>query len=314
MNLQGIQQTQSDDHHVEICVLTYMLVSVFSRITSSTPNVSVLTNFINSSKDRCSGVVKIAVDKAGEKEKEKEDEVVRLDDRAKSEVYVCFEGPLGAHLKKEVREKIWKGEYVEIFSLLPLEKFNLDKVKPSDSKKEKEEEEKRRYRLIPRSFSNWLQAFAILASVVGEKEPEHCYALFGYMDAIGEAYRTYGGLAWLRYDEQFRQRKALRPGMRWDHKDISLWMRLMAAPSQPFRGGAGGTGAGPSGIQKKGLCWQFNEGQCKFGAACRFKHECSGCGGHSLSKCFKKGRGKAGDRSGKREDAGENRGDGAVFK
>ncbi|KAM4021783.1 uncharacterized protein ACNLHF_027101 [Anomaloglossus baeobatrachus] len=262
-----------------------------------------------------SGVVEPAGEKAGEKEKEKEDEVVRLDDRAKSEVYVCFEGPLGAHLKKEVREKIWKGEYVEIFSRLPLEKFNLDKVKPSDSKKEKEEEEKRRYRLIPRSFSNWLQAFAILASVVGEKEPEHCSALFGYMDAIGEAYRTYGGLAWLRYDEQFRQRKALRPGMRWDHKDISLWMRLMAAPSQPFRGGAGGLGAGPSGIQKKGLCWQFNEGQCKFGAACRFKHECSGCGGgHSLSKCFKKGRGKAGDGSGKREDAGENRGDGAVFK
>lgn len=42
---------------------------------------------------------------------------------------VCFEGPLGAHLKAEVREKIWKDEFVEIFSLLPLEKFNLDKVK-----------------------------------------------------------------------------------------------------------------------------------------------------------------------------------------
>lgn len=41
---------------------------------------------------------------------------------------------------------------MEIFSLLPLEKFNLDRVKPDDSKKE--DEEKRRYRLIPRTFVN----------------------------------------------------------------------------------------------------------------------------------------------------------------
>lgn len=66
-------------------------------------------------------------------------DIVSLGDAAKCEVYVCFEGPLGAHLKQEVREKLWKGEYVEIFSLLLLEKCNLDRVKPDDSKKEDEE-------------------------------------------------------------------------------------------------------------------------------------------------------------------------------
>lgn len=110
---------------------------------------------------------------------------VRLADAAKCEVYVCFEGPLGSHLKQEVRDRIWKGEYVEIFSLLPLEKVNLAKVKPDESKKE--EEEKRRYRLIPRTFGNWLQAFNILASVIGEKSPDQCSALYCYADAIGEA-------------------------------------------------------------------------------------------------------------------------------
>lgn len=50
-------------------------------------------------------------------------DIIRIADAAKCEVYVCYEGPLGAHLKQEVREKLWKGEYVEIFSLLPLEKF-----------------------------------------------------------------------------------------------------------------------------------------------------------------------------------------------
>lgn len=67
-----------------------------------------------------------------------------------------------------------------------MEKFYLDRVKP-DELDLKKDEEKRRYRLIPRTFSNWLQAFAILASVIGEKAPEHCSGLFCYMDSIGES-------------------------------------------------------------------------------------------------------------------------------
>ncbi|KAM3923887.1 uncharacterized protein RB166_012822 [Leptodactylus fuscus] len=217
-------------------------------------------------------------------------------------VYVCLEGPLGAHLEQEVRDKIWKGEYVEIFSLLPLERFNLDRAKKDESKKEEEEE--RRYRLIPRTFSNWLQAFTILASVIGEKAPENCSALFCYMDVIGEAYRVYGGQAWLRYDEQFRQRKALRPSIRWDHKDISLWLKLMVPvrTGQSFPAGAGGTnGAGRSASTLKGLCFAYNEGTCKYGSKCKFKHECSYCGGgsHGESRCFKRGKGKGGNAVGK---------------
>lgn len=52
-----------------------------------------------------------------------------------------------AHLKQEVRE-ICKGESVEIFSLLHLENFNLEKVKLHKSKKK--EEDKRHYRLLVR--------------------------------------------------------------------------------------------------------------------------------------------------------------------
>lgn len=34
---------------------------------------------------------------------------VHLAYSAKCEVYICFESPLGAYLKSEVREKIWRG-------------------------------------------------------------------------------------------------------------------------------------------------------------------------------------------------------------
>lgn len=77
--------------------------------------------------------------------------------------------------------------------------------------------------------------------MIGEKNPEHCSALFCYMDGVGEAHRVYGGSAWLRYNEQFRQRRAIRPSLHWDHKDISLWMQLVSsarAPNQFFQEGA----------------------------------------------------------------------------
>ncbi|CAJ0926054.1 unnamed protein product, partial [Ranitomeya imitator] len=76
-----------------------------------------------------------------------------------------------------------------------------DPLQPDKNKKEegkKEDEEKRRWRLIPQMFGNWLQAFVILASVIGEKAPENCSGLFCYLDSISEAHRVYGGQAWLR--------------------------------------------------------------------------------------------------------------------
>lgn len=115
---------------------------------------------------------------------------------AKREVYVCFERPLG---------KIWKGDYVEIFSQLPLECFNLNRPH-----REEKKDERHRYLLIPRTFTNWLQVFAILTSVIGEKAPENCSAFMCYLDAIGEVYRVYSGQAWLRYDKQFRQCSGIR--------------------------------------------------------------------------------------------------------
>ncbi|OCT67608.1 hypothetical protein XELAEV_18038909mg [Xenopus laevis] len=125
---------------------------------------------------------------AGNKEEEKKKEGVpkalSVSDAAKGHTYICFEGPLGAHLKTEVREKIWKRENIDIFTLLPLERFNIEKWKRGKEHRKEEDEDRRRYRLIPRTFGNWLQAFSIMASVIGEKHPEHCSGLFCYLDSI----------------------------------------------------------------------------------------------------------------------------------
>ncbi|OCT70407.1 hypothetical protein XELAEV_18037326mg [Xenopus laevis] len=142
--------------------------------------------------------VEPAISKGKEPEKEntksKESEVGRslpISDNARSQTYICFEGPLGVHLSVEIREKIMKNEYVDIFTLLPLERFNLDKWEKGKKARKQEDEDRRRFRLIPHTFSNWLQAFAILASIIGERKPEKCSALFCYMNMKLEAFRVY---------------------------------------------------------------------------------------------------------------------------
>lgn len=258
---------------------------------------------------------------------DKLDKPVPISDGARGHSYLCFEGPLGAHLKMEQREKIWRREYLDIFTLLPLDRFPVERWEKGKEHRKEEDEDRRRYRLIPRTFSNWLQAFSILGSVVGERSPELCSSLFCYMDVVGEAYRVYGGSAWLRYDEQFRQRMSVRPELSWGHRDIGIWLRVMnskagvyssmAGPS-PFQSGSAPASSGAATGGKKGICWVFNDSQCKWGATCRFKHECSGCGGgHPFARCFKKGKGqfkRPGEPFGKREEPGERSGDGSLAR
>lgn len=99
---------------------------------------------------------------------------------------------------------------------------------------------------------------------------------------FGEAYRVYGGTAWLRYDDQLQQRRAVRPALRWDHKDISLWMKLMTtvrAPNQFFQGGGGGPSSqGHSVGNRKGVCWLYNTGTCRLESHVRINTSVQGGG------------------------------------
>lgn len=45
-----------------------------------------------------------------------------------------------------------------------------------------------RWRTVNRSFNNWLQAYCIFASILGEKQPELCSGLFQHLENVLEAY------------------------------------------------------------------------------------------------------------------------------
>lgn len=186
--------------------------------------------------------------------------------------------PLGFHLPLAMKEKIVKGEFVDLISLLPSQR---EAVARRVEEKGGEEERKRS---LPKTFNNWLQGFGIFAAILCEKFPAYSVGLFQHLDSVLEAYRCYGGMSWYLYDEMLRQKMAIYPHLRFGEKDVMLWLSLMIPQKQPMLKPSGMT---PS--LRKGICFSYNEANCKFMMNCKYKHECAFCGGyHPVSRCFKK--------------------------
>ncbi|KAJ1114944.1 hypothetical protein NDU88_003174 [Pleurodeles waltl] len=158
-------------------------------------------------------------------------------------------GKLAAHVAPDIKEKIWKGEFVDIFSLIRAKRINVEtkdkepKVSSSSAKKPKIEE----------SITNWLFGFNVFMSVMLERKPETGIAMICYANKILKAHHMYGGNAWLEYDRDFRWAKVEDPAIGWDQTEVNVWLECVnnKLPSkQAFR--AQYTN------DKKGSCWAFN--------------------------------------------------------
>ena len=210
---------------------------------------------------------------------------INAPEKLSKECMPCLLSPLGFHVTNTLKEKIWRGEFMDLNLILPPSR---DFYKYE--KKEERAEEERRKPII-KSFYSWLQAFMIYSSILCEKFPEKSCLLFQHVDIILEAYRSFSGFAWLTYDEAFRQKLAVQPSLSWGAKDVGLWLNLFLPQRQPISrttNTVSSAVATPSGY-KKGLCFAFNDSQCKWLNSCKFKHECAFCAGaHPVAKCFRK--------------------------
>ncbi|KAJ1089006.1 hypothetical protein NDU88_002160 [Pleurodeles waltl] len=130
----------------------------------------------------------------------------------------------------EARERIWKREFIDIFSLLTFAKEGTDITVPS---KEVDKHKWKRKVKPEESIDNWLEAFAMLSTVIMEKFPEQGPALCKYNRVIYEEYTRNGGTGWLNYDREFRQKMEQAPEMAWDCREIELWVQYMGNGGRP---------------------------------------------------------------------------------
>ncbi|KAJ1201934.1 hypothetical protein NDU88_005738 [Pleurodeles waltl] len=208
---------------------------------------------------------------------------------------ICSEHEqLGLHVPVEVREKIWKGAYIDIFDLL------VDKAEKEEVWRCKECTHLRdcghgpQRRRVEESLSNWVRVFSIYQAILAERFSDLGAQLACYQNRIVGAHDEYGGTALKKYKE-FKRIKAYKPSLAWDQIHIITWLRYtnrtQGPGQQPFRGPAG-TGAGASGGYwgQEGGHWDFNWRTCsRSPGTCRLKHCCSFCGqaSHPEFKCFK---------------------------
>ncbi|XP_066437364.1 uncharacterized protein [Eleutherodactylus coqui] len=202
-----------------------------------------------------------------------------------SDSLFCGVAPLGVGLAEDTIEKIKGGVYVDIWSLLSVEHVSVDKERFAERDKKPK---------VAKTFSNWLQAMLTLAHVICQYQPGKGPELLVYINTIHSAYKLHGGAAWWRYDEDFRRRISGTSHVSWATKATDAWIQLILAqkPTKPlFQSNSTVTGGQQAPVPHKpsGSCWAFNEGNCRFLAACKFRHECSFCGGaHAAVRCFRR--------------------------
>ena len=137
-------------------------------------------------------------------------------------------------------------------------------------------------------------------------------SLVQYLDLIYRAHVNYLGHAWLLYDELFRMRAVIHPNLCWDEPHPGLWLQYITT-TQPRMGDRFDSGhlickanlnfppRVPSAQtpQPRWLCWEFNsQGDCAR-KACKFRHQCTLCGGHHASiNCFRAHAQKGGKEAG----------------
>ncbi|XP_053140147.1 uncharacterized protein LOC128339766 isoform X2 [Hemicordylus capensis] len=202
--------------------------------------------------------------------------------------------PLGDHLLPATKEKILKGEYIDIFSLL----FREPEVKHKERESCKEHEATKR-KPVEKTWSNWLSSFTIYMGVIVQAQPARGPSLLKYMDIIHRAVSDFAGSAWICYDESFRMRAALDLSLPWDAQLQELWLVIMS-PARPVEGdrsdsrhllskplgSVSTTGSGHQWVQPHLVCWEYNSnGRCSR-SPCRYRHACGLCGSKHPSSGF----------------------------
>ncbi|XP_063971441.1 uncharacterized protein LOC135158087 [Lytechinus pictus] len=228
---------------------------------------------------------------------------------AQPDMLSCVCDDLDGEVPSSVKEKIWKGEFVELGGLLKRESLSEESsqlqafslcatgsalmLRPQSKAP------------VIASIEQWTSAFIIYASIYLERHCMRARELLKYMDIVRSIVR-FGGFNWRAYDIQFRLRQARHPHRSWAVIDTELWLTVASTPgraafssfggNQPFRpydrsfrrgsfpssgyanrqGAIRAPGAAPAPFRSSPVCFAFNAGSCQR-TACRYAHRCGKC-------------------------------------
>ena len=232
---------------------------------------------------------------------------------------------LMSHVDMNMRNKIERGEFVDLEKLLPRDKRNNFKTNSQGNKLQWVLEEGETF-LAPAGdrdnkitqVKRWDQAFRVYATIYCGAHPDRSKEIWQYVDVIHTAAASFVWENVSTYDVSFQHLMEFNPQRSWSTTYNQMW-NLCMKEHLPPRGGSGNgktnnynytsgysnnNNNGNSGGKKtqhgfgrlmkkqKGddYCWNFNRGiPCKYGKNCRFWERCSYCDSvnHGLNTCSK---------------------------
>ena len=222
------------------------------------------------------------------------------------------------HIEKSLREKIERGEYVDLDRLLPKERCGGSQIYREDRELKFFERDGTAF-FAPaqeakvNSVRKWDQAFRVYAAIYTTANPERASEIWQYVHVINVAATTFPWDNVAYYDFTFRQLMAEKPWRSWAKTYTQGWNLAMRGQgpvggtgygfnnNKPSfsRAGASTSSTGP--LPRDDTCWRFNKAtRCPLSAAsCKWEHYCSYCKGrnHGFFNCRKRLRkeGKLGD-------------------
>lgn len=196
--------------------------------------------------------------------------------------FVSAVSPLAIHLPQKVKDKIFNNQFVNFGTLLFHDPSSTQQNHIVFEDGVFQVEPKHKKQTIS-NISQWLDAFAIFASVYLVKYPTEGIPLFRYMALIKRgAEKVKGNL--LDYDIQFRLKKSFNISLCWAYVD-AVWMLYMQSSTSVTNLQSRQQSLQPV-LRNK--CYKFSyQGICNR-SNCNYLHSCLKCNlFHPLVKCFR---------------------------
>ena len=199
-----------------------------------------------------------------------------------------FSNITSSKITKKVKQKIWKGDYIDISKLyygkdesnvqMHIKKSQSDTVTSLKSSPQRQ----------VNNILSWSRAFQLYASIYCIKFPSESSAMFQYMTIVQTLAKK--GQNWLLYDKKFRSLRA-KQHIPWEklHIETHLYSSLSTKNSKDQSQNKGN--AFPKQLFRNGYCWDFQRsGKCTK-TACSRIHKCALCEGeHSGVSCRSRSR------------------------
>ena len=202
---------------------------------------------------------------------------------------------LGATVSPAVKAQIQDGAYIELLTLMS----------KSDRKMEVsfngETPVFRMSTATPpiQSIFVWLRLFGMYAAIYleAEKNRHEGPGMFAYMLNIMSLHRSQPPSIWLRYDERFRQLKAVPDTyntgpLQWDTTNLQILFEISGSIANPANTQTTSHQNQPPHLNQpfrsfQNVCFDYNDDKCTR-SVCRYRHNCSFCGkpNHTRKKCY----------------------------